>query len=69
MTWANLALNDSLKITWIKQKYDISLLYKMAIDFLSSIARSVTYSSFIDSFYIGDLFNNLGNMCVEFLAQ
>lgn len=64
-----LALNDSLKITRIRQKYIISLLYKTAVNFLTSIVRLVTYSSSFDNFHIRNSFSNPGNIYIKSFAQ
>lgn len=69
MTPADLVLNDSPKTTRIRQKYNISLRHKTAIDFSSPNARLVTYSNSFGSFHEVDLFSNLGNVPVEPPAQ
>lgn len=66
MRSANLISNDSQKITQIRQKYNISLPYKTAINFLSLNTQLVTYSSSFGNFYAGNLFSNSDKVCIEF---
>ena len=64
----DLVLNYSPKITHIRQKYNISLLFKTAIYFLPSIAQLVTYRNSFGSYYERDLSSNLDNIGIEFLT-
>lgn len=66
----DLVSNDSPKITWIRRQYNIALLYKTAINFLSPIAWLVTYSNFShSSFHERDSFSNLNNMLIKSFTQ
>lgn len=69
MTSAKLVLNNSTKITNIKQKCNRFSQHEIAINFSSPNARLLTYSNFFGSFYEKNLFSNSGNVLIEPLAQ
>lgn len=69
MTSANLVLNNSTKITNIKQKYNRFLQHEIAINFSSPNARLLTYSNSFGSYHEKNFFSNAGNVPIEPLAQ
>lgn len=61
--------NDSPKIIWIRQKYNISLLYEIAINFSTTTTRLITYNSlFHGSIHKKNLFSNIDNILLKTIA-